>query len=257
MLRLKIIILFFTLSGLNAQETFHVLHIEGTILYDTITKPLEMGDEIVGNPKFKFSSVQDRAVLLSNLRGRLILFSFQKTKEKKSEFEYYFKNNILPVKEYTATRGDTADIIHLFFKDSLLYLPKRIVAFKIPENHASYYILEYFICERRYQTKLKIIENSQIELNSSAFLSGSDYLDFNQLNNVSLKYYTEKNDKVIDINSIRFRSYQLEDIRKELLFLKDRLKEQKLSERLVIMELADFLRQSYGSDLKLEDFEIQ
>nr|WP_321414747.1 hypothetical protein [uncultured Allomuricauda sp.] len=257
MFKITISFLCLTLSWLNAQETFHVLHVEGTILYDTITKPLEMGDEIVGNPKLKFSSENDRAVLLSNLRGRLILSSLQRADEKISEIEYYFKNNILPVKEYTATRGVTKGVIHLFFEDSSLYLPKKIKAFTIPKNDDSYYMLEYFIHEKRYQTKLKIIDDGFIELNSNVFFPDNDSLDIDELSKVNLKYYTKEDNQLIDINSIIFKWHEIGHISKELLFLKDRLKKKNLNEKSINQELTNFLRYSYGTDLKLQDFDVQ
>lgn len=252
-----ILILFFLLGFLcSSQETFLVLHLEGEITYDSIIKPIKVGDEFVGNPKFKFSSKSDRAALLSNLRGRIILFPNQNVDSKISEVSYYLKNNVLPVKEYTATRGQNDNFTILYFKENKLFLPKRIKAFTIPKNEESFYAIEYRVKGKTFQTNLKISNDGFLELDSNSFPLAQHEVKSKDVEKIFLKFYDHKSNRFFEINSLLFKHFLIENITLELSFYKKELKKRGLNKAKIKLELLEYLQDVYTSDLRQIDFDI-
>ncbi|WP_460218555.1 hypothetical protein [Psychroserpens sp. MEBiC05023] len=239
-----------------SQEAFLVLQVEGSITYDSITKPIQVGDEFFGNPKFKFATDKAKAVILSNLKGRVVLFPNKPEQETTSALVYYLKNNILPVKEYTATRGDNSDAIQLIFKNNALYHTKTIKVYKRPKDQNSYYFLSYKRNAIEFISKLDMSSNGFIEISKATFETPPDSTSIHVPEHMKLHYYNAETTETIHLKNLKFDLIQLESIESELKLYQQWLVQQGVKRKKHEALLTDYIQDTYTSDLNLNDFTI-
>lgn len=245
---LSLTVIFLIASSVYAQEIFHVLHISGKVSIDSSEVSLNVGDVFQGNHRFVFSSDKDKVLLLSNERGRMVLFPREETPTKKqSELAYYLHNNILPVQEYTATRSDDTNAILLFFKNGTLYVPKKIKVSHLPENANSGYMLEFISDSILSTKKLNITPEGFLLINADVF---------NKTQRVSitaLNYFDANTQSTINLE-LQFKIISLETIQEELNTYKKLLHQKGLADSQVKDELSIFLEDTYGTYINLGDF---
>lgn len=247
-MKLLVTCFFALISNLGvSQETFHVLHVEGIIIMDTSKVALKVGDEIIGNPNFQFSSETDKALLLSNLKGRVVLFQNTPKQQPTGEVAYYFKNNILPIKDYTGSRGNDENISFLFFDENKLVLPRKIKVFKIPDSEESYYEFQFEVGAELVKKRLPLLSHGFLELNSDLF-QGLSQLK-NSIMNPTMYYIDNESNTLIE--SLKFQIIYLSKVREEVRFYQDWLTKKGKSETEVNEILGDFINHTYGSEITL------
>lgn len=237
-----------------SQEFYNVLHVNGTIMIDSTNTPIKTGDKLKGNIKFRFSSNNDKAVLLSSTKGRFVLFAKEKNKQNISELKFYLQKNILPIKDFTATRSNDYATTNLFIKNKQLFTPKKIKIFKIPSNIDSYYFIEYLLDQKKIKKRLNISEGGFLMLDADIFQIKNQN---SKVKNVSINFHDAKTGKNIAIKSMKIKCYDYENILNELLNYRKVLHSQNYDSAKIKEHLSLFLKDTYGTDIKLADFEIK
>ncbi|MEK6479944.1 hypothetical protein WJR50_20545 [Catalinimonas sp. 4WD22] len=239
------------LSFINADisdETFYVLHVKGEITLKSTNKLLETGDEFSGNPEVIYSSDHDIAVLLSNKRGRMVLFKNQSEKTE-GELRYFVSANILPVSEYSGTRAmEKTKYTYLVFdeKNELLF-PKRIKISFVPSDGVSYYFITYKYQGKSFRKKIEVEKNGFIILTKDVFKSDGSYLDPRIISEQELKFYKASTEKDLSINGIDLYFLFRESLEEEVQVYKQFLEKQNKSEEDIKAALKSHFEETYGT----------
>lgn len=234
-------------SILFSQEKFQVLQVFGEIRINSSNKLLKIRDTLSGNPTFNFSNETDKALLLSNFKGRVVLFKNKIEKEPDGKLIYYLKNNILPFKDYTGSRGYNNNISYLFFDKFKLIIPKKIKVFKVPESSSSFYQIRYNIANKNYTKKLIVNPDGYFKLESRIF---EQKVSSKQLpEQIKIYYYDNTTDSFKRLKNLNYLSINIQDIKEEIDIYKNWLLENKNKE--IDAKLKKYLRSVYGNDLNL------
>ncbi len=235
------------LNGFS-QEIFHVLHVRGNIKIDTAKAYLKIGDEFKGNPNFRFSSEDDISILLSNFRGRLVLSPLRQERIPNGEFFYFLKENLLPIKDYTGTRGEIANYTYLFFENSKLLNSKKIKISKRLNSKASHYFLKLTsnkgdVMERRLPIDAKgflEIDNSVIDISNRSAKT---------IEGCQIYYYDGIDNKSRNIKMMVFIPKQISEIKEEIKVYRNYLVKKGISEEETSNLISDYLVTIYGIDV--------
>lgn len=250
-MKLTICFCFMLVASVFSQENFQVLHIDGEIKMDSSRVSLKIGDEISGNPYFYFSSETAKALLLSDTRGRIVLFKNKTDVETTGELNYYFANNILPQKEYTGSRGEDENISYLFLDRNELIIPKKIKISKIPSSKNSFYELRFKIDDREITKILDVSPGGFLKLQKSTFKELPNNQDIST--DFEMYYYQSKKKSYVHLTNFKYKGIQIAGIKEEIDIYKKWLI--KNNENDLGQKMQGFLKSTYGSDLELTHLE--
>lgn len=239
--------LYISLYGFS-QERFHVLHVRGNINIDTAKTYIRVGDEFKGNPNFRFSSENDISILLSNLRGKLVLSPLREGKHSRGEFFYFLNENLLPLKDYTGTRGKFDQFTYLFFNGGELLVPKKIRISKKPSSKDSYYYLKLTSSEdEKLERRLSIDPKGYIDINN--FIIGLPANTKQSVKSCEINYYDGINGESITIKTIQFIPKQITEIKKEIHFYREYLRKEGKNEKEILNLISGHLENIYGDEV--------
>jgi hypothetical protein len=236
-----------SLISINANdELFYVLYVKGQITLLTNNHPLQTGDELTGNPLFKYSSESDYAVLVSSIRGRMVLRA--KSQTPNSKLQYYLNENLIPSKEFTGTRASSeTNLTYLIFDyNNNLFLPKEISVSFSPADDDSYYLLSFSYDNLPLDYRLETTTQKTVKIIPNCFKKDGNNLDPLSITNLKLQFYNAEKEKVMSINGINLQVLQMAVLRNESETYKKALTNQKISSSEVKQSIIDYFLEVYG-----------
>jgi len=257
----KYFILWFLISirvSLYAQdaqsEYYHILHIKGSIKLKSTGQELKSRDKINAEEEIIFGSKDDAVAVISNKKGRMLLSPVKSSSTSGGELVYFVKENLLPVKVYTTTRGtgefnNMPEIMEYFTNDPFLVL--AINTFKLsPEfgmGENSHFSIRYIYKGEEVDKKLKLNQLILILDRDDLFTINSNLVDPANTSDYALYYYDPNMGFSIKICSVTLVVPDLLQLKEELLFLKEVIKQSELPQLNLQAEIRGYLRDTYGN----------
>lgn len=243
-----------SLYAQDAQsEYYHILHIKGSIKLKSTGQELKSRDKINAEEEIIFGSKDDAVAVISNKKGRMLL-SPVKSLSTGGELVYFVKENLLPVKVYTTTRGtgefnNMPEIMEYFTNDPFLVL--AINTFKLsPEfgmGENSYFSIRYNYKDVEIDKKLELDQYTLILDREALFTVDSKLIDPANTSDHALYYYDPNMGFSIKICLVTLVIPNLVQIKEELLFLKEVIKQSELPQLNLQAEIRGYLRDTYGN----------
>ena len=147
------ILLFFNLL---VGETYYVIQLKGKIVNVETSQALKAGDKLTPETKLKFTSLDAKAILISNSRGRFIISGKHVSKPNDSEVTEFVKNVLLSHDKddyrYMSTRGTTDHVdnaeLESYFGVGKFFIVGKSLTLKInnekyPLSDSKYFIIKY------------------------------------------------------------------------------------------------------------------
>ncbi|MCU0446068.1 MAG: hypothetical protein MUE85_14255 [Microscillaceae bacterium] len=182
---LIISLLWVTLGGLSQgwafsqnqiSEVYHVLFVQGTILNVTQNQAVTRGMRLNANDKIAFKSLNAKAVLLSNQKGRFTIAPSAKTKG--SEMAAFLNEVLLPVKQNAnlstrALASETVEDLKSYLgEDSFWIIGDHL---KIKLSSSRYELNENRLLVIRYQFEGAVV-NKKIPFEGNTILLDKNLL---------------------------------------------------------------------------------
>lgn len=178
-----LLIYFFALLGfqpLKVDEAYNILQVQGSIYDETKKQDLKRGMVINANDKIIFKSANAKAVVISSMKGRLVLSQPKKSYNVNSgnfrEFQAFVKDVILPLPKVNmlATKGvsETVMDIPFYFGDSVFYVIGDELKIKLsksvyPLDMDNLLVFRYVYGDLKVNKRIGYTEDNVIKLNKS------------------------------------------------------------------------------------------
>ena len=236
------------------SEYYHILHIKGSIKLKSTGQELKSRDKIDAEEEIIFGSKNDAAVVISNKKGRMLLSPGKSSATSDGELVYFVKENLLPVKVYTTTRGaghfnNMPEIMIYFSNEPFLVLDVNTFElspeFGMGEN--SYFSIRYNYRDVEIDKKLELDQYTLILDRQALFTVDSKPVDPANTSDQSLYYYDADMGYSIKICSVTLVVPDLLQLKEELLFLKEVIKKSELPQLNLQAEIRGYLRDTYGN----------
>lgn len=240
-------LLFLAFNGFS-QEKFQVLHVRGTVMIDSSKKAIKVGDEIENNLNIKFSSENDLITLTSSKTGRFNVSPKIVERKTSGELVFFLRENFLPAKDYTGTRGEFDQFTYLYFAGSKLMTPIKIRIAKKPNSVDSYYYLVLNTNKgENIIRRLQLDSNGNININNSVI---GLFENSNQsVTSCEVKFYDSTKNKSFDNNTTKFIPKQIEEIKNEIALYKDYLIRENKTNNEISNLISEYLSNIYGDEV--------
>lgn len=251
------LLLLITFPLFSQEESFYVFRVDGKITYGDKAVRLKSGDILKGNPEFYFSTSSDKAKLWGEKKGYWYLYPNEKQKNRNERLGFLLLENIQTQKEYTATRGNDDALTYLFFDDTKLIAAKEVRVFFIPKDSESHYFFEFKYKENTVRRKLVLDENKTLLVDDSVLKLKKENIDLNELSYGNIGFFDAASKTNKMLKGVQYAFVDVNIVKNELQLIKKVLQKEGKSHTIIEQELTSFLKDTYGSDMGLENFQLK
>jgi hypothetical protein len=262
MKRIFLIGFLFVLShSLLAQtETFYVIHLKGIILNQTTGKNLKVGDKLNATDKIKYNPETASAVVMSSQRGRFVIGKPQGEKSTAiGDFVALVKNTMIPAKSngQLSTRGGENEVVtdlKNVFSSQVFVFPatysRLILSPSVyPMNNSTVMVYSFSNNGKTVNKTIGFSKDTLIFDKKALYVAEGQPVTVESINEASIYYYNKKDKSTRKIAS--FKPVFVTDeatLQNECEVLVKMLKNQKLSEKEILDQLAEHVAIVYGGE---------
>ncbi|MEO1054897.1 MAG: hypothetical protein AAFX87_29960 [Bacteroidota bacterium] len=249
------ILLLIIVMGVNAQaETYHIIHIKGTMKLQESGESLNTGDKINADDAIVFGSDEDLAAVISSKQGRKILKPVKSDKKSGDELSYFVKENLLPVRKHTTTRSvrifsSLDDLKYFFTLNNFLLLAEnkfRVNSYIFPLSEEQFFYLRYKHNGEDVNKRLSSEKQDFIIDRAELFKVDDIVINPEDVSDYRLFYYNQTKDTSVQVADLKLLIPELDDLKKELEIVTEVSKSSGLKEGDIKREIDAYLKETYG-----------